>query len=115
MGDIADSILDGDFDEETGEYIGPGDGYPRSLARETREGKQFNKPLQTMLDSLEYIQALGVIQNKLIQSGYIITIIKRLDYGTQLRLSTGGIVNLYTSGKVNVQGKPDEKLINLFT
>lgn len=38
MGEIADGILNGDFDEETGEYIGPGDGYPRSLAREKREG-----------------------------------------------------------------------------
>lgn len=37
MGDVADGILDGDFDEETGEYIGPGMGFPRSLAREQRQ------------------------------------------------------------------------------
>lgn len=41
MGDIADGILDGDFDEETGEYIGPGMGFPRSLAREQREKQQM--------------------------------------------------------------------------
>lgn len=46
MGDIADGILDGDFDEETGEYIGPAMGFPRSLAREARErnSKYKNKP-----------------------------------------------------------------------
>lgn len=31
MGDMADAILNGDFDEVTGEYIGPGDGHPRSF------------------------------------------------------------------------------------
>lgn len=32
MGDMAEGILNGDFDEETGEYIGPGDGYPRRMS-----------------------------------------------------------------------------------
>lgn len=31
MSDIADGILNGDFDEITGEYIGPGQGFPRSI------------------------------------------------------------------------------------
>lgn len=30
MGDMADAILDGEFDEWSGEYLGPGVGYPRS-------------------------------------------------------------------------------------
>lgn len=30
MGDIADAIINGDFDASTGEWIGPGDGFPRS-------------------------------------------------------------------------------------
>lgn len=30
MGEVADSILDGDFCQECGEYMGEGDGYPRS-------------------------------------------------------------------------------------
>lgn len=33
MGDIADGILNGDFDEITGEYIGPGKGIPRTLQK----------------------------------------------------------------------------------
>lgn len=37
MGDVAEGILNGDFDEETGEYIGDGQGFPRSLNREHRE------------------------------------------------------------------------------
>lgn len=32
MGDMADGILDGDFCEWCGEYLGPGDGYPRKCA-----------------------------------------------------------------------------------
>ncbi len=31
MGDIADSLVDGEFDFLTGEYIGPGLGYPRTM------------------------------------------------------------------------------------
>lgn len=31
MGDIAESLLSGEFDEYTGEYIGPAVGYPRSM------------------------------------------------------------------------------------
>jgi hypothetical protein len=30
MGEIADGILRGDFDEVTGEYLGKGGGYPRT-------------------------------------------------------------------------------------
>jgi hypothetical protein len=33
MGDAADMILDGILDEQTGEYIGPGVGYPRTMER----------------------------------------------------------------------------------
>ena len=32
MGDIADDIIDGIFDYETGEYLGEGVGYPRRLS-----------------------------------------------------------------------------------
>jgi len=31
MGDIADGLIDGTFDEQTGEYLGEGPGYPRTL------------------------------------------------------------------------------------
>ncbi len=31
MGDIADMMIDGTLDSQTGEYIGPGPGYPRTL------------------------------------------------------------------------------------
>lgn len=33
MGDAADMLLDGTCDEFTGEYLGPGPGYPRSRHR----------------------------------------------------------------------------------
>lgn len=31
MGEIADGLINGDFDSLTGEYIGEGDGYPRTI------------------------------------------------------------------------------------
>lgn len=31
MGEVAEMMLNGDLDEWTGEYIGPGYGFPRSL------------------------------------------------------------------------------------
>lgn len=33
MGEIAEMMLDGTLDEQTGEYIGPPCGYPRTLQR----------------------------------------------------------------------------------
>jgi hypothetical protein len=103
MGEMADAILNGDFDEETGEYIGPGQGFPRSLARETRQKKARDiRP--------EY---LASIQKILVNNGYTITVIKNLDYGVQMRTASGIVVNVYTSGKVVLQGKLDEKIKSL--
>ena len=33
MGDIADAIINGDFDEQTGEWLGEGDGFPRTRVK----------------------------------------------------------------------------------
>ena len=44
MGDIADMILDGILDEQTGEYIGEACGYPRTFQkRKFRESPQEKK------------------------------------------------------------------------
>lgn len=46
MGDIADSIIDGEFDQYTGEYLGEGCGYPRSardISREPRNKEKYAK------------------------------------------------------------------------
>jgi hypothetical protein len=40
MGDIADMMMDGTLDHETGEYLGEGDGFPRT-ARSMR--RQYTK------------------------------------------------------------------------
>ncbi len=37
MWDMADAILNGDFDEVTGEYLGEGQGFPRSLHYENKK------------------------------------------------------------------------------
>ena len=35
MGDMAEAYLNGDFDMETGEWIGPGAGFPRTMTQNT--------------------------------------------------------------------------------
>ena len=46
MGDIADGMINGDFDSLTGEYIGEGDGYPRTRHKEHADaiGIQYVEP-----------------------------------------------------------------------
>lgn len=56
MGDIADGILNGDFDEETGEYIGPGLGYPRSLARGKRDREKNYKHSSKLFGIINYLE-----------------------------------------------------------
>lgn len=98
MGDMADGIINGDFDEVTGEYLGPGDGYPRSI-----QEKKFNYSKA----------ALAAVQKKLVQAGYTIIMVKEIDYGYQMRTLSGTIINIYSSGKVVLQGKPNEHIKQL--
>lgn len=44
MGEIADGLIDGTFDEITGEYLGEGPGYPR-----TRVKGQYNTIKEAMI------------------------------------------------------------------
>ena len=43
MGEIAEMMLNGEMDCETGEYLGGGDGYPRTLegAKKTKTKKKY--------------------------------------------------------------------------
>lgn len=43
MGEIADSIIDGEFDYITGEYLGEGVGYPRSIYDNYQKPKSKKK------------------------------------------------------------------------
>lgn len=56
MGDIADAILDGEFDEISGEYIGPGCGYPRS--------KHYGSPVYGNSPTKGVVNYLGQISRK---------------------------------------------------
>lgn len=40
MGEIAEMILNGDLDEETGEWLGEGQGFPRSPSRDARRRRE---------------------------------------------------------------------------
>jgi hypothetical protein len=41
MGDMADAIINGDFDEVTGEYLGNGQGFPRTLAKNNKPNAEY--------------------------------------------------------------------------
>ena len=43
MGEIADGIINGDFDMYTGEYIGPGEGYPTSREECWKAYKRYKR------------------------------------------------------------------------
>lgn len=65
MGDIADSIIDGDFDYITGEYLGEGGGFPRTF---THQGKRrsrgrFLSPSERKIESVRKELAI-LIQKK---------------------------------------------------
>ena len=99
MGQHADDIINGDVDEQTGEWIGNGQGFPRTF-------NQQNKKEKTSLAN----PTLKAIEKILIDNDYTITQIRHIDYGYQLRTLTGAVINIYSSGKFIMQGKPDEKL-----
>lgn len=46
MGDMADAMLDGIFDEQTGEYIGEAVGYPRTMQRGYYNSMKGRRPKQ---------------------------------------------------------------------
>lgn len=46
MGDMAEYLLNGDDDSETGEYLGEGDGYPRTSADMKREADMEENDLK---------------------------------------------------------------------
>ena len=58
MADIADGLINGDFDFLTGEYIGNGGGYPRAYnfktsRKWTPEQKRINRELKTLQSEYE--------------------------------------------------------------
>lgn len=100
MGDIADAIIGGFYCEICGEIIDNDEpGYPRNC--------QNCASKDMVIDS-------SLVEKILTDNGYVITIKRPIQDGIQLRLSTGSIVNLFKTGRVNIQGKPDEKLKALF-
>lgn len=54
------------------------------------------------------------IRDTLRQHGFRITAFKTIDYGHQIRLLEGAIINVYDRSKVLVQGKPSLKPLSNF-
>jgi len=50
MGDAADDILNGDVDEVTGEWLGNGDGYPRTMTRRNTHQSGIFRQSQRLID-----------------------------------------------------------------
>lgn len=98
MGEIADDLLSGDFCQECGVFIGDGDGFPR-----TCDGCKGTKKYVPIIDVDKLVATLQ-------DYGYSIKETKNINYGKQLRLNNGAIVNKFSTGKINLQGSPDEEL-----
>lgn len=105
MGEIAEGIISGDFDEVTGEYLGEGDGYPRSIHRNSGTPNK-NKITDELLGRLKRVQKLITLMD------FIIMEARKIDYGVQMRLMDGEIINVYCTGKTVLQGKQNDKLKN---
>jgi len=50
------------------------------------------------------------VRDLLVGAGYVVEAERGIDYGHQLRLKNGAIVNVYNTGKVNVQGRDRENV-----
>ena len=61
MGEIADGLIDGDFDFFSGEYLGEGSGFPRSNSDDidTHRTPRGNNPLKGIRN---YLRNRGVIK-----------------------------------------------------
>lgn len=68
MGEMAEGILNGDFDEVSGEYIGPGDGYPRTFTGTRSKGME--KYIEKTALRVVRDQRLPMADNRFIQDGF---------------------------------------------
>lgn len=83
MGEIADSLIDGEFDYISGEYLGEGVGYPRTLhgnnKRHQSESEKDRAYLQcknlifTWGKAKNIFDAVAIIKNYAIHKGWIET------------------------------------------
>ena len=65
MGEIADAMINGDMDSQTGEWLGNGGGFPRSIS-DRKRGARFRRTNFTDADKLNgvivYLYDKGVTQ-----------------------------------------------------
>jgi hypothetical protein len=73
MGEIADGLINGDFDFFTGEYLGRGNGFPRSKSRKL----QWEQPRKS--EDLRWKRVTGFLNNSGIKQHLHPQILK--DYG----------------------------------
>ena len=59
MGDIADAMINGDLDCETGEYIGEGGGFPRTMNSSYSQRKRSKLPVEQGV-VVNYLKAMNV-------------------------------------------------------
>jgi hypothetical protein len=66
MGEQAEYLLNGDDDYITGEYIGPGDGYPRTMTKTKWSGRYVDKSIAR----IESDERLRGVTSRIIQDGF---------------------------------------------
>ncbi len=66
MGEMAEYLLNGDDDMITGEYIGPGDGFPRTFTKTKWSGRYIDKSVARILED----ERLPGATSRVIQDGY---------------------------------------------
>jgi hypothetical protein len=59
-------------------------------------------------------QIIDTVKAKLEKAGCVITLEAPIEFGWKLTISTGAVVAIYHTGKVTVQGKPDERVSKIF-
>lgn len=59
MAEIADGILNGDFDEQTGEWLGEGQGFPRSRYAHTPKKDKRSQNKKSITQELDNLRKQG--------------------------------------------------------
>lgn len=107
MGENAEMVLEGILCQFCGDLIdGESTGYPRSCGCDSNDDEQ-DASRHVSAEKIEHVTKI------LIEGGYGISYSREINYGFQFRTTSGSTVNIYTTGKYLVQGKPDEKLKEL--
>lgn len=81
-------------------------------------GEYFKGAIKQSIKELNSVKFTPVVdtsavERKLLANEYLVILRKNIEHATQLRLAGGEIISIYTTGRVLIQGKKNEKLNQL--